>query len=74
MTLNNGQALAEMALACRQAAQAKNAGLCNIYAIFQAVPLSDRAGLMASDSVHLSRSGQELIAQSVLAAIANAGR
>lgn len=74
MTLNNGQALAEMAQACRQAAQAKNAGLCDIYAIFQAVPLSDRPALMASDSVHLSRSGQELIAQSVLTALAKAGR
>lgn len=74
MTMGNGTALAEMAQGCRQAARTKNAGLCDTYAIFQAVPLADRPALMASDSVHLSRAGQELIAQSVLAAIAKAGR
>ncbi len=74
MTMNTGQALAEMAAACRQAARSQNAGLCDIYAVFQAVPLADLPGLMASDSVHLSRAGQELIARSILATIAKAGR
>ena len=74
LTLNNGEAMSEMAAACRQAAASQNAGLCDIYAIFQAVPLADRPQQHASDGVHLSRAGQELIAQSVLATIARAGR
>lgn len=73
LTLNNGEAMSEMAAACRQAAQSRNAGLCDIYAIFQAVPLADRPTQHASDGVHLSRAGQELIAQSVLTTLGRAG-
>jgi len=61
---DKAEALGEMAEACRAAAKARNAGLCDIYAAFQAAP--DRKALFASDGVHLSLAGQELAARSVL--------
>ena len=74
LTLNNGEVLGELAAACRQAAQAKNAGLCDIYRDFQAVPPAARPALHASDGVHLSLAGQQLVARSVLEALGKAGR
>ena len=74
LTLNNGEALGEMADACREAARSSNAGLCDIYGVFQAVPLADRAALHAWDGVHLSLPGQQLVAKSVLATLDRAGR
>jgi lysophospholipase L1-like esterase len=74
LTLNNGEALGELAEACRQAARSRNAGLCDIYAVFQAVPLAERPALHAPDGVHLSLAGQQLVAQTVMKALENAGR
>ena len=73
-TLENGDALGEMAAGCREAARLKNAGLCEIYRAFQAVPQSDKAALYATDKVHLALKGQELVADSVLNSMEKAGR
>ena len=72
--LENGEAIAELAAACRQAARQKNAGLADVYAAFQSVAGSGRAPLFADDKVHLGRAGQELVARTVQAAIENGGR
>lgn len=74
LTLNNGEAMGEMAAACRDAAHSRNAGLCDIYSAFQAVPLADRPPLHASDGVHLSLPGQKMVAETVMKALAAAGR
>jgi len=74
LTLNNGEALGELAAACRQAARSRNAGLCDVYADFQAVPLADRPPLHAPDGVHLSPLGQQRVAQSVLKALEGTGK
>ena len=55
LTLNNGETLGELAAACRLAARSRNAGLCDIYSVFQAVPLADRPALHVPDGVHLSK-------------------
>ncbi len=74
LTPNNGEALGELAQACRDAARARNAGLCDVYGAFQAVPPADRPALHVPDGVHLSLAGQRLVAQVVMQALENAGR
>lgn len=73
LTLNNGEALGELAQACRLAARSRNAGLCDIYSVFQTVPLAERPALHAPDGVHLSLVGQRLVAQAVMKALEDAG-
>jgi len=65
-------ALGGFAAACQAAAQARNAGLCDIYRAVQAAPEADKAGLHAWDGVHLGLPGQQLVAQSVLNALEGA--
>jgi lysophospholipase L1-like esterase len=73
-TLENGNLLAEMAAACRDAAKRKNAGTADVFSAFQAIPEADKSALYASDKVHLGLKGQERVANAVLAAIERAGR
>lgn len=72
--LENSDMLSELAAACRQAAKNRNAGICDVNSAFLAVPQSDRAGLYATDKVHLGRPGQERVAQTVLNALEKEGR
>ncbi len=73
-SLDNGTTFGPLALACRNAAQTKNAGLCDTYQAFQAVPAAERASLYVEDKVHLSLRGQQMVAQAVLNALAGAAR
>ena len=56
-SLENGTTFEELAIACRQAAKTKNAGLCDTYRAFQAVPQAEKAGQYVEDKVHLSLPG-----------------
>jgi acyl-CoA thioesterase I len=60
------QALAE---ACRAAAKAENAGLCDVAAAFAALPDDQRNAAFADDKVHLAPPGQQLVAKTVEASI-----
>jgi lysophospholipase L1-like esterase len=60
----------ELAEACRQAAKEANAGLCDGFAIFNAVPATERAKLFVDDRVHLAPAGQQALARAVAAALA----
>ena len=73
-SLENGTTFAELATACQEAAKSTNAGLCDTYRLFQAVPPAEKAGLYVDDKVHLSLRGQQQVAQAVLSALENAGR
>ncbi len=68
-SLENGTTFDELAVACRQAAKLKNAGLCDTYSAFQAVPQSEKAALYVEDKVHLSLQGQQRVAQTILNAL-----
>lgn len=63
----------ELAEACRRAARARDAGLADTDAAFRAAGEDARDGLFVEDKVHLSRAGHELVAESVLKAIAAGG-
>ena len=73
-SLENGTTFDELVVACRQAAASRNAGLCDTYALFQAVPQSAKADLYAPDKVHLSMQGQQLVAKAVQNALEKGGR
>ena len=60
----------ELAEACRLAAQDRHAGLADTEHAFHAAGKVDRNRLFVDDRVHLSRAGHELVAETVLAAIA----
>lgn len=68
--LSHGETMGELAAACREAAQSRNAGLADIYTAFGTVPAADRPKINASDGIHLGLPGQQLVAQTVLAALA----
>ena len=72
-SLENGTTFEELAVACRQAAKSKNAGLGDTYSMFQAVPQAEKANLYVEDKVHLSLQGQQRVAQTVLNALEKAG-
>jgi lysophospholipase L1-like esterase len=60
---------AELAAACRLAAQDRRAALADTEHAFHDAGKIDRDRLFVHDKVHLSRAGHELVAESVLAAI-----
>jgi lysophospholipase L1-like esterase len=66
--------MAELGEATRQAAGARNAGIVDLEAAFERAGKDDRARLIASDKVHLSLAGQELIAESLLTALTEAAK
>jgi lysophospholipase L1-like esterase len=59
----------ELAEACREAAREKKAGLGDTARAFHDAGRDDRAKLYVDDRVHLSRSGHELVADTVMKAI-----
>jgi len=61
---------AELAEACRQASRDRDAGLADTERAFHAAGKDDRDHLFVHDKVHLSRAGHELVADTVLKAIA----
>ena len=73
-SLENGTTFDELAVACRQAAKNKNAGLGDTYSVFQAVPQPEKSSQYVEDKVHLSLQGQQRVAQTVLDALEKAGR
>jgi lysophospholipase L1-like esterase len=60
---------AELAEATRKAAASTHAGLCDIYAIYDAIPPAERAELFCDDKVHMGRRGHAEIAKAVLDAL-----
>jgi len=68
-TLDQPDTLSEMAEACRKAAQAQKAGSADVYAAFRAGLQAERERLYADDKVHLSPTGQTLVADTVLRAL-----
>jgi lysophospholipase L1-like esterase len=66
--------MAELCAATRQAATARQTGLVDLEAVFAKAGATDRERLFATDKVHLSPTGQELIADAVLAALASAAK
>ena len=72
--LANADTLVEMAAAGREAARSRNAGLCDTDRAFRAIPQADQVSLHVPDGVHLSPAGQQLVAQTVLNALEQAGR
>lgn len=61
--------MAELGAATRKAAADRHAGLVDLEAAFEQAGQEDRARLFATDKVHLSPAGQELIADAVLQAL-----
>jgi lysophospholipase L1-like esterase len=68
-TFDKPDALGEMAEACRKAARAAKAGSADVYAAFRSGRQEDRERLYATDKVHLSQPGQNLVAETVLHAL-----
>ncbi|HHN47074.1 MAG TPA: hypothetical protein ENN09_06495 [Planctomycetes bacterium] len=66
--------MAELAQACRDAAKEKNAGIADIYSAFHEAGRTDRERLYCSDKTHLGPAGHEIVAKTVLDAIARGGR
>lgn len=66
--------MAELCEATRKAAVARKAGLVDLEAAFAMAGRDDRARLFAADKVHLSQSGQDVIAEAVVAALSHAAR
>jgi lysophospholipase L1-like esterase len=60
----------ELAEACRRAARARNCGIADTERAFHEAGRQDRDRLYVDDRVHLSRAGHELVADTVLKAIA----
>ncbi len=67
-------ALAELAQACRTAASVRNAGLADTDRAFHQAGRGDHDRLFVDDRVHLSRSGHQVVADTVQKAIESAGR
>jgi lysophospholipase L1-like esterase len=65
---------ADLAEACRAAAQARNARLADPEKAFLAAGKTDKERLYVRDKVHLSRAGHEVVARTVAEAIARRGR
>ena len=61
--------MAEMAEACRKAADAKHTGLCDIYAIFHEAGKAGKDQFYVDDKTHMAEPGHRLIAKSVQEAI-----
>jgi lysophospholipase L1-like esterase len=66
--------LAGLAESCRQAAKEKNAGIADTYVAFHEAGKENKERLFCSDTVHMGKDGHELIAETVLKAIKNAGK
>ncbi len=60
----------ELAEACRRAARTRNCGMADTERAFHAAGREDRNRLYVDDRVHLSRAGHEVVADTVLSAIA----
>ena len=60
---------AELADACRKAAQERNAGLADIERAFFEAGKSDKEKLFVNDKVHLGPAGHEVVAKTVLETI-----
>jgi lysophospholipase L1-like esterase len=73
-TADRWETMAELAAACRAAAQGRNAGLADTESAFHRAGKDDRAKLYVHDRVHLSRAGHETVAKTVFQAIENGGR
>ena len=61
---------ADLAEACRRAARSKNCGLADTEHAFHYAGREDRDHLYVDDRVHLSRAGHEVVADTILKAIA----
>ena len=68
------QTRAELAVACREAAQARHAGLADTEKAFLAAGKEHKEKLYVRDKVHLSPAGHEVMARTVLEAIEKAGK
>jgi lysophospholipase L1-like esterase len=64
---------AELAEACRRAARSRNCGLADTERAFHGAGREDRNRLYVEDRVHLSRAGHDVVADTVLKAIADGG-
>jgi lysophospholipase L1-like esterase len=60
----------ELAEACRRAARARNCGIADTERAFHEAGRHNRSRLYVDDRVHLSRAGHEVVADTVLKAIA----
>lgn len=61
---------AELADAVRKAATATNAGVADTFAVFNTVPQAERATIFCNDKTHMGKLGHELIAKTVIDALA----
>jgi lysophospholipase L1-like esterase len=66
--------MTELCEATRQAAVARKAGLVDLEAAFGIAGSDDRARLFATDRVHLSQAGQEVVAGAILDALSAAAK
>ena len=68
------ETMAELAGACRKAAKDRNAGIADLEKAFHTAGMQDRERLYFTDKVHLGKTGHELVADTVLKALAAGGR
>lgn len=73
-TAEKWETMAELGTACRTAAKSRAAGLADTEAAFHNAGRDDRNKLYVDDRVHLSPAGHAVVAETVLNAIATAGR
>jgi lysophospholipase L1-like esterase len=71
--LERWDTLAELVDACRQAAEARKAGIADTDRPFHAIPPEGRVSLYVNDKVHLAGPGHEIVAKAVFDAIEKAG-
>lgn len=72
--LGHWETFAELAEAVRKAARETNAGVADLEAAMHRAGAANRERLYAQDKVHLAPDGHRVVADAVLAAIANASR
>jgi lysophospholipase L1-like esterase len=71
-SVGNWTTMAELAEACRKAAQARQAGLADLEKSFHAEGKDNKERLYCSDKVHLGAPGHELVARTVIEAVEKA--
>lgn len=73
-TMERWETMAELGAACRTAARDRDAGLADTEAAFHVAGKTGRNVLYVDDRVHLSPAGHAVVAETVLNAIAGAGK
>jgi len=72
-SVGNWTTMAELAEACRKAAQERHAGLADLEKAFHSEGKDNKERLYCSDKVHLGAPGHELVARTVIEAAEKAG-